>query len=199
MTASDPGRLVADFRRRLREAAQALPPAQREPLLEQIDAHLAEALPDGADELEVRRALDDLGPPELIAAAAEVVPADRPSVPWLEVLALVFLYVGGFLVPIGGWLVGVILLAVSRRWRLSDKLLGALVWPGGLGGLFILGLVWGTISSTSCTSGTAGGATICRSTGFVAPEWLVIAGLAVLILGPLAVATRLILRLREAP
>ncbi|MHB1854612.1 MAG: HAAS signaling domain-containing protein, partial [Acidimicrobiales bacterium] len=198
-TASDPGRLVADFRRRLKEAARALPAVQREPLLEQIDAHLAEALPEGADELEVRRALDDLGPPELIAAAAEVAPSDRLAVPWLEVLALVFLYVGGFLVPIGGWLVGVILLAVSRRWRLSDKLLGALVWPGGLGGLFILGLVWGTTSSTSCTSGTAGGATICRSTGFVAPEWLVISGLAVLILGPLAVATRLILRLREAP
>lgn len=99
----------------------------------------------------------------------------------------------------GGWLVGVILLAVSRRWRLSDKLLGALVWPGGLGGIFILGLVWGAAGSTSCISGTAGGATICRSTGFVPPEWLVIAGWAVLILGPLAVATRLILRLRDAP
>ncbi|HUY55684.1 MAG TPA: hypothetical protein VMV23_11070 [Candidatus Nanopelagicaceae bacterium] len=74
MTASDPGRLVADFRRRLREAAQGLPPAPRKPLLEQ------------STPISPRRSLQE---PRGSRWAGLWMTWD----PWLDVMALVFLYV----------------------------------------------------------------------------------------------------------
>ncbi len=44
--------------------------------------------------------------------------------------ALVFLVVG--FPPILGWLIGVVLLVSSPLWSTRQKLLGILVWPGGL-------------------------------------------------------------------
>ena len=55
----------------------------------------------------------------------------RPRPGAREITAVVLLLIGGFLAGIG-WIVGVILLWTSSRWRPADKLLGTLVWPGGL-------------------------------------------------------------------
>jgi hypothetical protein len=48
-----------------------------------------------------------------------------------DIGTVVLLLVGGLLIGFG-WVVGVFMLWVSPRWRTSDKLLGTLVWPGGL-------------------------------------------------------------------
>jgi hypothetical protein len=45
--------------------------------------------------------------------------------------AIVLLLIGGFFAGIG-WIVGVVLLWRSRVWTLRDKLIGTLLWPGGL-------------------------------------------------------------------
>jgi hypothetical protein len=48
-----------------------------------------------------------------------------------EVATLVLLPIGGIVVPVLGWFVGVALLWTSERWSVRDKLLGTLVVPGG--------------------------------------------------------------------
>lgn len=45
-------------------------------------------------------------------------------------VALVFLLFG--FVPILGWLTGMTLMLISQAWSWRQKLLGILVWPGGL-------------------------------------------------------------------
>jgi hypothetical protein len=49
--------------------------------------------------------------------------------------------IGAFFVGIG-WVIGVVLLWRSRVWSVTDKLIGTLLWPGGLvtGLVFALGL-----------------------------------------------------------
>jgi hypothetical protein len=68
---------------------------------------------------------------------------------WVEVTALVLLSIGGVIVPVIGWLVGVVLLWVSDVWTTRDKLLGTFLAPSGVA---ILG--WLTLqtlgSSESC-------------------------------------------------
>jgi hypothetical protein len=49
------------------------------------------------------------------------------------VTALILLSIGSVILPLVGWLGGVILLWVSEVWSTRDKLLGTLVVPGGLG------------------------------------------------------------------
>ena len=48
-----------------------------------------------------------------------------------DIGTVVLLLIGGLLIGLG-WIVGVVMLWASPRWRTSDKLLGTLVWPGGL-------------------------------------------------------------------
>ena len=64
--------LVGDYLRRLEAAASALPAHQREELVAEIRDHLQEALRQipSADQAAVHNALERLGPPEEIAAAA---------------------------------------------------------------------------------------------------------------------------------
>ncbi len=51
----------------------------------------------------------------------------------MEVGALVLLLVGGIVLPMFGWLIGVVLLWVSNAWNVRDKVIGTLFVPGGLG------------------------------------------------------------------
>jgi hypothetical protein len=50
---------------------------------------------------------------------------------------ITLLAIGAFFVGLG-WVVGVVLLWRSRVWSVTDKLIGTLLWPGGLvtGGVF---------------------------------------------------------------
>ncbi|HUY09541.1 MAG TPA: hypothetical protein VMW80_08865 [Candidatus Dormibacteraeota bacterium] len=130
---------VGDFRLRLRHAVAELPRSEREQLLEPIDAHLEEALSTSSIDAEVREVLDDLGSPEMIADAAGAPLGASPRPPYHAFVALVVLTVGSVLLPLIGWVAGVVLLWASSRWTLAQKWLGTLVWPGGIGLVLIIG------------------------------------------------------------
>ncbi len=146
-------RLVADYLARLAAAAASLPADRRAELIEEISMHIAEAravLPGaGADASgAVSAVLERLGRPEdIVRAAAEdaetdaapLTPAPGTPVPGMlvarrrafDIGTVVLLLVGGLLIGLG-WIVGLVMLWASPTWRTSDKVLGTLVWPGGL-------------------------------------------------------------------
>lgn len=139
-------RLVADYLNRLAAAAVSLPADRRAELFEEISLHIAEArtvrdTAAGTASLAVADVLKQLGQPkDIVRAAAEdsepdaAIPAPAQGAPRRRVLdtgTVVLLLVGGLLIGLG-WIVGVFMLWVSPRWRTSDKVVGTLVWPGGL-------------------------------------------------------------------
>jgi uncharacterized membrane protein len=138
-------RYLDDLARRLRDG----PRDRREELLEDVRAHIAEALSsvDSSNEAEIRSLLDRVGDPAVIAAEArersEVQPA-RPGA--LEVVALVMLAIGGLVIPVLGWIVGVLLLWLSNVWTRRDKVIGTLLPPGGLALPIFLGFLAAPVS-----------------------------------------------------
>jgi hypothetical protein len=139
-------RLVADYLNRLAAAAATLPADRRAELVEELSVHIAEARAVQATigagtSPAVADVLARLGRPEdIVRAAAEdadadatmpvpVQPAPRRRV--LDTGTVVLLVIGGLLIGLG-WIAGAVMLWASPRWRTTDKLLGTLVWPGGL-------------------------------------------------------------------
>jgi hypothetical protein len=191
--------LVGAYLRRLDRAAASLPPDRRADLLAEIGEHIAAARDAGAaaDEAAVRTLLDRLGSPEdIVTAARDVDPppatAVRPAGTGHE-LAAVLLLTAGSLVPVVGWLVGVVLLWTSPRWRVREKLLGTLVVPFGpgvvlWGGAFLVvpdGLLGGRELCTLTSTGNVVLET-CTSSG---PPAVVSVGLLVaLVVAPVVVA-----------
>ena len=116
-------RLVDDYLRRLEHAAAHLSRARRSELVDEIRGHIETALGEHrpADEAAVRNVLDRLGSPEEIADAAEAPPAERRAGA-LEIVALIAL-----IIPVIGWLVGMILTLASRVWSRRDKGIGILL------------------------------------------------------------------------
>jgi hypothetical protein len=193
-----PEQLVDDYLRRLERELADLPRARRREVVEEISDHIAEAGAEG--ETETLNVLERLGDPAEIAAEArgrfEIEPrrAGRS-----EVAALVLLLVGGFMFAIG-WLVGLVLLWSSEVWSLRDKLIGTLVFPGGLA----LPLVLATYPSYASVCSESGGPgvpvkTTCRTYG--APSTLEhiawIALVVALVVGPLLTTAYLGWRMRR--
>jgi uncharacterized membrane protein len=176
--------LARDYLKRLKKAARRLPRARRKELMEEIDAHLREALPAGASETEALNVLERLGEPGQIVAEAELGSKEalgtRAGV--RESLAVSLLLFGGLLFVVG-WFVGLHLLWSSRFWTLCDKLIGTLVVPGGL----LPALVLVATSGQTCTGGT-GRPTVC--TPYISPTMRVvmITGWVALVVLPLASA-----------
>lgn len=149
-TTTDP-RVVA-YLGRLDEAAIGLAPERRAELVAAAGDEPRSNEPGGHEPGPVPPGPAPLGPVPL-----------GPAVPrglgGLEAAALVLLLLGGFLVAIG-WVVGVVLLWKSSRWSVGEKLLGTLVWPGGLatpvlfGGLVAFGAGGQTCVSSPASDGT---------------------------------------------
>lgn len=81
----------------------------------------------GLSETEAIERMAELGDPEFIAASAhaELPAVARTSDPaWYSVLTPLLLVFGGFIVPVLGWVVGLVLLWKSRIWTRRDKLVG---------------------------------------------------------------------------
>jgi hypothetical protein len=117
--------LVDDYLRRLEAAAAGLPRERRAELVGEIEEHLEAALAEaGDDEAAVRNALERLGSPEEIAAAAGVAP-ERGR---LETAALIVLSFS-FLLPLVGYVIGAGLVLASKAWSEREKLLGLLIPP----------------------------------------------------------------------
>ena len=189
--------LAAEYLKRLRRATSGLPRARRRELLEAIQAHIAEARAAGA--VPLRDVLDDLGEPGEIAAAAD---GDMSAgVGGHQIAAVVLLLAGGAVFFIG-WFAGVALLWTSDRWRWYDKLLGTLVWPGGLAGVAVYGALFATSSggSSQVCSGVAGQAAHCVTQGGGGlPDWLRIFLVVLIVAAPIAVAIRLLRQARRTP
>lgn len=131
--ASDPA--VRRYLDELRRATQHLPHHRRDELIEEIEAHIREALATHAREADVREVLERLGDPHAIAdEESRRLGIDRPRAGAHEWAAVVLLLVGGLLpiLPVVGWFVGFVLLWASRVWSTRDKLIGTFVLPGGL-------------------------------------------------------------------
>jgi uncharacterized membrane protein len=128
-------RLVDDYLKQLDSELAGLPPLRRREIVEEISGHISEAraAARSQDEAEVRTLLDRLGDPAEIAGEARERFGVQPRKPRaLEIATLILLLVGGVVLPVIGWLVGVVLLWVSDAWNRRDKLIGTLVVPGGL-------------------------------------------------------------------
>jgi hypothetical protein len=208
--------LVADYLRRLDAAASRLPADRRAELVDEIRGHIDAALGEAGTDTEsaVRNVLGRLGEPaEIVAAAApehgvDVTRHDRgPG--WLPVVTVLLLVFGGFFPPVLGWIVGVGLLWYSPVWTFRDKLLGTLVWPGGLLTPAFLGLTSAQVCTTTNSPGSVtstqpgegsgwvpgGAAESC--TGFAFPIWLGLPLMVVSLLAPLVMAVYLLRRARR--
>ncbi len=160
--------LIVDYLARLDRAAAALPPDRRGELLEGITEHISSA--GAADEAEVRTLLDRLGEPaEIVAAAREDLPGATWGPPALipvprgtgHELAAVLMLTVGSLLPVVGWLVGVVLLWTSSLWRTREKVFGTLVVPLGPGGfLFAAAFLPGAGGVQYCESSTGASAIV---------------------------------------
>jgi uncharacterized membrane protein len=183
------------YLQRLTRAARVLPGHEGDELVAEIREHIAAALPVGASEAGVRTVLDALGAPEdIVAAARQPHPPRRRGA--REIAALVLL-VSGF-PPILGWLVGVVLLLLSPLWTGRQKVLGILVWPGGLmGSAGLLGVVIVVpTSQRTCAvpaKGLTDAVTTCTTTTGTSGATIVllIVALVVAVVAPLVVAVHL--------
>jgi hypothetical protein len=136
--------LIDKYLKHLQVELDELPRARRREREQEIAEHIAEAraeLP-SQSEAEIRTLLDRIGDPADLAAVARARFGVEPRKSrGLEVATLVLLLVGGVVVPILGWLVGVVLLWASEVWTTREKLIGTLVVPGGLAlPLFLLAM-----------------------------------------------------------
>ena len=114
---------------------------------------------------------------------------DKPR--WIDVAAIVLLLVGGLIVPLVGWLVGVVLLWVSNAWNFRDKVIGTVFVPGGLGLAGFIPLLAGATSGSSSGSESAG------SSDFA--DALVMSLFLAIIVAPILTTTYLTYRLIRRP
>ena len=129
--------LVEDYLRELDAAAAKLPRGRRRELVADTADYLDQAVRVDANAVEVKAALGALGPPEAL------VTRDRPKGQrdGQEVPAITLLAIGGLFIGVG-WFVGVYFLWRSRVFTLGDKLIGTLLWPGGLATAMIVSLAY---------------------------------------------------------
>jgi uncharacterized membrane protein len=200
---------VKEYLHDLEAELRDLPRSRRQELLGEIHEHIDSALADAParDEAEVRNVLDRLGDPSDIAEEARQrfgVPKVKSGA--LEIAALILLLVGGIILPVIGWFIGVILLWSSRVWTTGEKLAGTLLFPGGL--LLPAALGLGAVGVRSCSgviqnvdqlgTGAPVHVTVMSCQG---PSALYKVGaailMAVLVIVPIAVAVVLARRMRD--
>ena len=119
----------------LRDDVRDLPKRRQDELVAEIKDHIDSALAEmpNRDEVSVRNVLERLGDPAVIADEAR----DRMGIPRAkagirEIAAVILLLIGGIVIPVLGWIIGLLLLWSSPVWTSRDKLIGSLIIPGGL-------------------------------------------------------------------
>ena len=173
-------------------AAERLGTRRADELVADIGEHLGAAIAGGQP---VEDAIARLGSPaEIVAAEAPVATAPPAAAPQArlrvqEIFALVLL-LGGIVVLVIGWVVGVVLLWTSDRWSTRDKLIGTLLWPGGLGPLLLVGGFTSFTTSEMQECDSSGACTTVAGTSGT-PGWVGIVIVAVLVIVPLATTIHL--------
>jgi uncharacterized membrane protein len=189
-------RLVDDYLRRLNRELAGVPRARRGELVEEIAEHIAEARAGLEDEreAEIRTLLDRLGDPaEIAAEARERFGVQQARRSGLDVLALVLLLIGGIVLPVVGWFIGVVLLWASSAWTTGEKVIGTLVVPGGLALPLFFGVV--AVSGGNC-SGPVGGGLECSDTSSTATQFVSTTVAILLFIAPLLTTVFLARRMR---
>jgi uncharacterized membrane protein len=196
--------LIDRYVKELERELSALPRARRREVMDDVRAHISEARAEaGDDQASVRELLDRLGDPTEIAEDARARFGVHPAkVGFMEVAALILLPIGGVIVPILGWIAGVILLWVSSAWGTREKVIGTLVVPGGLAAAAFMMLF--PFSMQSCVRESNGSGRVSVEVCSVAgPSGIEQFGLwvlfAFLVIGPIASAIYLGYKLRHRP
>lgn len=151
--------LIEQYLSRLETASHALSGRRRTELLTEVRDHINAALAETgtADEATVRNLLDRLGDPEEIVAAEGAGSERIPTVGLgaagtaaagtlasarfgvMEVLALLLLVVGAWIIPFIGAALALIFVWASTRWRLREKAIAtAIVLCGPLASVVAL-------------------------------------------------------------
>lgn len=195
-TPADMHPLAETYVNELRHAARRLPRAQRNDLIAEIRAHLAEAAPAAASQADVLTALDRLGEPaDILAEQGEVSAPPVRRLGFHELAAILLLMFGGFIIFVG-WIAGVFFLWTSDRWTLRDKLIGALVIPGGYATAAYALLAMSSVQQCS----SSGPIVLCNGSPTTTLGQIgQIALIAIVFVGPLAAAFYLTTRARQAP
>lgn len=206
--------LVVDWLARLDAAAAAagVPVARRTELVAELRAHLADSLPDGADDAAVRTVLDRLGEPDDVVAA-EMSDAAASSVsvrvspgasPWgaLEVVAVLTLGLSGVVLPILGPVLGLVLVHRSTAWARSTLRWATVLTLGWLALVpvaLLLGVVAARMTGDVGIGVEAGGTFWQVAPILLRPAELVVLVLVLQPLGAVAAAALLALRIRRSP
>jgi uncharacterized membrane protein len=213
-----PDKLVERYLKHLDVELDDLPRDRRREIVDEIAGHIAEARAnlEPETEAELRNILEGLGDPAEIATDArerfEVSPRQESrtrEAGWQEIGALIMLLVGGLILPIVGWVVGVVLLWTSTVWNTRDKIIGTIFIPGGLAlPLFLVALAAFGTGSGACVGSGAGlddrgqvtqpAFQTCSGQGTSTTEFFTIVGLVALLLAPIATAAYLASRMRRA-
>lgn len=213
-----PDKLVERYLKHLEIELDDLPRDRRREIVDEIAGHIAEARAglEHESEADVRNILDGLGDPADIAEDArerfEVEPSRPAPAPAqefkagaVEIGALVLLLIGGLLVPVFGWVIGVVLLWVSNAWNVRDKIIGTVFVPGGLGLPVFLLLFAGNNSGASCgpvLSNSGGGTTLiptpCPDSGSSTSYFGIALAIALFVI-PIMTTGYLAYRLRRQP
>ena len=194
MKAMSGSKTVARYLADLEDAARGLPVHERRELVDEIRAHITAALaPDGNhSEAEVHDVLDSLGRPDEIVRAAGAEPSEARAGA-REILTVLLIMIGGLVIPVGGWLAGVVLLWSSPAWRIRQKLLGTFVVPGGLMGAFALTFLpfdFGACSQMVIESDSLNGTFTCAAS--FPPPWLAWLTMTVVVIAPIVTAMHLL-------
>jgi uncharacterized membrane protein len=188
---TDTRSVLEDYLRRLERGLRHLPVQGRNDIVQEIREHIAGSSSRPVEELseaELRTILDQVGDPEVIAEEArERFGVRRPKAGALEGFTIALLLFGGVILPIAGWLIGLVMLWSSRVWSTRDKIIGTVFVPGGLGLSLMLGAFAFNLSAgTTVCEMTPGGVEVCSGgAGTSAVGTLV---LTVLVLAPIASA-----------
>jgi uncharacterized membrane protein len=185
---SQANKLVETYLKRLNSELRDLPRARRRELVEEIAEHISEARSDleVEDEAAIRTLLDRIGAPEDIAADARERFGIQRRGAALDVVAVILLLIGGVILPVIGWVVGVVLLWSSTVWTSREKLVGTLVVPGGLA-LPLFLMLFATNDGGVCVEESTGTVT-CTGGTSAAQQVLMITLVALLLLAPIATA-----------
>jgi hypothetical protein len=144
---------AADYLRRLRRAGRRLPRSRLKELVQEVEAHLTEAIPPGASDADALTVLDRLGEPDEIVEAEQPQPVSVQTTRGVHEWAAIFLLLFGGFVFGFGWVAGLILLWSSRAWTNRDKWIGTLLIPGGLAATIYVGLFAVGTTAQSCSGG----------------------------------------------
>src|SRR3954452_19028841 len=131
--------LVEDYLSRLQTAARMLPRGERKDLIADTEAYLDQAIKPDANAIEVRGMLGALGTPEVLVAQDRP-KQHKPDPEPMEGSAIILIAVGGLFIGVG-WFFGLYLLWRSRVFSVVDKLIGTLLWPGGVASALIVAIV----------------------------------------------------------